>query len=437
MRLFQIAWVALAAALPVIACGQPVITAQPASQTANEGSSISLIVRATGSGQLSYQWRLAGRDLPGQTRPNLGLRILQATDAGLYSVVVSDSDGAVTSDDVALSVRVSVEPPFNPDLEFARDDTELTVRWEGEGTLERSRSLAGSWRSFPTSRSPFSIPLGPATEFFRLRNPHPRAVPVVIPPAYDGETRLPLIVLLHGYSSNPGNIHGYMRLFPLAERRGFLYATPVGTREQNGSRNFWNATDACCNFQGSEVDDVAFLRSLITTLINTRHADPKRVYLVGHSNGGFMSHRMACEHPEMIAGIASLAGATFSNPASCGPAQPVNILQIHGTADSVIQYYGGLFGGRPHPGAMETVQNWADSNGCRRPVTERAQSIDLDLNVPGLDTKVTTYSACPPGGAVELWTIAGGSHSPSFHSGGNSSEFSERVVDWFLAHPKP
>ena len=105
MRLFQIAWVALATALPVIACGQPVITAQPASQTANEGSSISLIVRAIGSRHLTYQWRLAGQELPGQTRPNLGLRILQATDAGLYSVVVSDSDGAVTSEDAALSDR--------------------------------------------------------------------------------------------------------------------------------------------------------------------------------------------------------------------------------------------------------------------------------------------------------------------------------------------
>ena len=436
MRILPLVWVALAVALPEITCGDPVITAQPTGQTANEGSSISLMVNATGTGRLTYQWRLAGQDMPGQTRPVLGFRPLQAADAGLYSVVISDSDGTVTSESAALSVRVSVDPPFDPDLQFARDDTGLTVRWKGEGSLERSSSLAGSWRPTAT-RSPFRTPLAPATAFFRLRNPHPRAVPVIIPPAYDGEKRLPLIVLLHGYSTNPGYTHDYMRLYSLAETQGFLYATPAGTREQNGSRHFWNATDACCNFQGSQVDDVAFLRSLIRTLINTRQVDPKRVHLVGHSNGGFMSYRMACEHPEMIAGIASLAGATYSNPASCAASQPVNILQVHGTADSVIQYYGGMFGGRPHPGAMETVQNWADSNGCRRPVTERTVSMDLDLNVPGLDTKVTAFSACPPGGAVELWTINGGGHNPSFHSGANSSEFSKRVVDWLLAHPKP
>jgi polyhydroxybutyrate depolymerase len=52
--------------------------------------------------------------------------------------------------------------------------------------------------------------------------------------------------------------------------------------------------------------------------------------------------------------------------------------------------------------------------------------------VPGLDTVVTRYTNHPPGGAVELWTINGGAHVPTL-----SSEFSPRVIDWLLAHPKP
>ncbi len=40
--------------------------------------------------------------------------------------------------------------------------------------------------------------------------------------------------------------------------------------------------------------------------------DPKRVYLIGHSNGGFMSFRAAHEHSGTIAAIASLAGAASS-----------------------------------------------------------------------------------------------------------------------------
>ena len=145
----------------------------------NEGSSISLIVHATGSGRLTYQWRLAGRELPGKTRSILGLRILQANDAGLYSVVVSDSGGSVTSEDAALSVRVSVEPPFDPGLKVARDDTELTVPWEGEGTLERSSSLAGSWLVPSRDGSLRSKEPGPrakrdATPVSHWRSPSPR-----------------------------------------------------------------------------------------------------------------------------------------------------------------------------------------------------------------------------------------------------------------------
>ena len=63
--------------------------------------------------------------------------------------------------------------------------------------------------------------------------------------------------------------------------------------------------------------------------------------------------------------------------------------------------------------------------------------MDLDVDVPGLDTVIRRYTNSPPGGAVELWTINGGNHSPRFNSGGSSSEFAPRVIDWLLAHPKP
>jgi hypothetical protein len=50
---------------------------------------------------------------------------------------------------------------------------------------------------------------------------------------------------------------------------------------------------------------------------------------------------------------------------------------------------------------------------------------------------ITRYLHGPPGGTVELWTIQGGSHGPALSSPTGSSQFSEKVVDWLLAHPKP
>ena len=89
------------------------------------------------------------------------------------------------------------------------------------------------------------------------------------------------------------------------------------------------------------------------------------------------------------------------------------------------------------PGALQTVQFWAWYNGARDPVTDSGPSMNLDLDLPGLDTIITRYTNYPPGGAVELWTIKGGSHGPTFYSGSSSSEFAPRVIDWLLAHPKP
>lgn len=157
-----------------------------------------------------------------------------------------------------------------------------------------------------------------------------------------------------------------------------------------------------------------------------------------------MSYRLSCDSSDLIAGIASLGGATFLDPSRCQPSEPVNILNICGTADEFGTYDGGadtigvILGVSipanmpPFPGAVKTVQIWADYNGSSGPITETAPSMDLDQNVPGLDTVITRYTNCPPGGAVELWTIKGGSHALTPSSG-----FSPRVIDWLLAHPKP
>ena len=114
----------------------------------------------------------------------------------------------------------------------------------------------------------------------------------------------------------------------------------------------------------------------------------------------------------------------------------MNILQIHGTKDATVFYDGGV-NSQPSnmaafPGPLKTVELWAGYNGAQDPVTEPGPSLDLDLNVPGLDTVITRYTNYPVGGAVELWTIKGGTHII-----GPSPEFAPRVIDWLLAHPKP
>jgi polyhydroxybutyrate depolymerase len=200
-------------------------------------------------------------------------------------------------------------------------------------------------------------------------------------------------------------------------------------------RWFWNGPDFL-SFSGPDVDDSGYLRGVIEEIQRRFAVDPKRIYVTGYSSGGAMSHRLALEHADLIAGIASMAGLTYYDPNACRPTQPVNVLHIQGTADG---YAGGwLTGGLPVvaelPGAVRTVQIWAGFNGCQNPVVEAAPSLDLTLQVTGLDTTVLRYTQCPPGGSVELWTVNGGDHLLFWNN--LAPHFLEYLVDWLLAHPK-
>ena len=104
--------------------------------------------------------------------------------------------------------------------------------------------------------------------------------------------------------------------------------------------------------------------SIIDAVKAKYSVDPKRVFVLGHSNGGFMSYRMACDHADTIAAIASLAGATFDDPSMCKPSEHVSVLQIHGTADQTIKYTGDQIIGHTYPGAEKSVATWAKYDGC-------------------------------------------------------------------------
>ena len=128
-------------------------------------------------------------------------------------------------------------------------------------------------------------------------------------------------VCLHTHTARPAQLQeSYFQLAATASANGMLYADPDGTTDPNGSM-FWNATNSCCDLFHSGVDDSAYIASIIADVKSTVAVDPKRIFVVGHSNGGFMAYRMACNHAGDIAAIVSLAGATYrpamSNSGRC------------------------------------------------------------------------------------------------------------------------
>ena len=261
-----------------------------------------------------------------------------------------------------------------------------------------------------------------------------------VPAGYDGRHPVPLVVLLHGYTSNGAAQAAYFGLTAEADKAGFLLAYPNGTRDRLGNR-FWNATDACCDFFRSGVDDVGYLDAVIGEISAKYPVDPARVFVVGHSNGAFMAHRYACDRAAKVAAIVTLAGMQWKDQTHCAAASPggpgvspgmaVSVLHVHGRNDTTVRYEGGATPEGAYPGAVETVGDWAAKDGCTGALTVTGRKFDLDRTAPGDETDEAAWTGCPAGTAVALWTIEGGGHVPAFNE-----HWAESIWAFLAAHPK-
>jgi polyhydroxybutyrate depolymerase len=250
-------------------------------------------------------------------------------------------------------------------------------------------------------------------------------VTIYVPASYTPGTPAPLLVLLHGYTATGAQVEAFVQMQPVTEQYGFLYCHPNGTKD-NFNNWAWNGA-GCCGAGIAGIDDVAYLRDLIFAIAGQLDVDDKRIFLMGHSNGGFMSHRMACESTDLIAGIASLAGVNWKNPATCTPSETIHVLQMHGTSDGVIPFNGN----GNWPGAQQTVDDWRARNGCDA-TAEVLPAFDADASVSGSETTVERWADCDVGGSVELWTMVGSGHIPNV-----TAAWRTQVMDWFVDHPKP
>lgn len=240
--------------------------------------------------------------------------------------------------------------------------------------------------------------------------------------------KYPLVVVLHGYGADGLLQYSYFGVRNWVDRGEVFALAPDGLVDANNS-HFWNADPACCAFGSQKPDDSAYIAGLIDEAVANWPIDPKRVFVIGHSNGSFMAYRLACDHADKIAAIAGLAGAATSVPAQCKPSQPISVLHMHGTADTIVPYGGG--GSLTAPGAEASVAYWAGKNGCGTGLAT-GTTMDFDSAVPGAETVTKQTAGCPATGAADLWTLNGSAHIPSVNDA-----FSPAIEAWLLAHARP
>jgi polyhydroxybutyrate depolymerase len=181
----------------------------------------------------------------------------------------------------------------------------------------------------------------------------PRAYRLFVPPGYDGRTRLPLVLDLHGSGGNAAGQARNSGLETLSATERFIVATLEG---ENGR---WNVP-----VQSSRADDVAYVSDVIDHVAARVCTDPARVYMTGFSGGGRMTSLAACKLGSRLAAVAPVSALRW--PAPCdGRAIPV--LTFHGLADPQNPYDGHAAGrgAEWEESVPDALAGWARHNGCK------------------------------------------------------------------------
>lgn len=260
-----------------------------------------------------------------------------------------------------------------------------------------------------------------------VHNSITRSYIVHLPTGYTANTQYPVVINMHGYTSNATQQQSYSQMNSVADTAKFIAVYP------DGVNNAWNAGYGV----NSNIDDVGFISALIDTLKNKFSVNPNKVYACGMSNGGFMSYRLACQLNNKVAAIASVTGL-FADSVRlflCQNNCPVPVLDIHGTTDAVVNYNGAA----GYISVDSTIGWWRQKNGC--------PSTPAVTNIPDINTTdgctVTKYYYGPGLNSSEviLYKVTNGGHTwpggfpiPSFGNTNQDIKASGEIWNFFRKH---
>lgn len=285
-----------------------------------------------------------------------------------------------------------------------------------------------------------------------------RGFELQVPESWDGTSPLPIVITYHGGGGNreaaqrvscPGGTRGNAGcLDEVALARGYAVVSPDGTgqrplrdvRTWNGGGTRYCASGQAC---ARDIDDIGYTEDVLAEVGGAIPIDPRRIYATGISNGGAMSHRLACERPGLIAAVAPVGGANqhADDGGACGAAP---VLHIHGTLDPAWKFEGGEGGidDGDKTSVAETMAGWSARNGCLETFIDTVLE-DRDPDDQVLSTR-RVFDGCAQ--ATELIIMEGAGHTwpDGFQYfdvdriGRVSHDFGNEVIlDFFDAHPRP
>ena len=234
-----------------------------------------------------------------------------------------------------------------------------------------------------------------------------RTYRLFVPQALTSTKPAPLVIALHGGLGSATQFEANSGLSEFAETNGFYVAYPNGVGALDGLSTLqtWNAGDCCGPAAKNNVNDLAFIRTLISTLKTTYAIDSKRIFIIGHSNGAMMAYKLACELSDQISGIGVQAGSLGMD--ECKSSQPVSVIHIHGTSDSNFPISGGMgtgVAGTPFRSARFALDAIAKSNKCEL-------NPEVFPDTRNSDLTIYAWNKCANSSSIRYITVQGATHA--------------------------
>ena len=237
---------------------------------------------------------------------------------------------------------------------------------------------------------------------------------------------VPLLIALHGGTGSGTQFRRSSGFDELAEANGFLVVFPdgVGLGADGDLFRTWNGGYCCGSAMKQDVDDVGFIDALIDDIVGEYDVDASRIFAAGHSNGGIMAYRLACELSDRIVAIGLQAGSLGIN--ECEPSQPVSVFHLHGTDDENHPIEGGVgansISDTYFRSATYSVETSAEVMGCQEAPTDSVDATNPDL-------AITSWTNCSNGAEVRLVAVADAPHSWMELA-------STAILEFLLNHPR-